>query len=284
MVGFCCCCIKKKTKKRNGSFTELSGNNSSAITSPGGREGRQSTMSSGKVQSIEVLSGNWKDLIEEVWKRDIRDVCVHTDIPRIGSKLTVVKIIDDKEFIVLEPEGSNHEGKVICERAIGGICEGVVGVEEKLRLLPILSEALTGFGDVSQPLKEFFRNKEININPKVLNVLKCCNQQALIPAYYPIKTSIAENIKDSRGTWRVKVTIEESGVVRIKHTKAQVSTDLTNSEPSFSFIWELEIITDSKVENISEMLLSISNLKFESSIPLSRQTKIRDRLSNFLKD
>jgi hypothetical protein len=189
---------------------------------------------------------NWQADLINVWSRDVKDLPVHTDVPRIASKLTISK---DGKPMTLAPSDDKF---VLVEQILFTLNLAIVGdvhAAEEFRQENRNSLILDPQAECARYLERIITSPRMN--PKVLNILKLCHQKIIFPAYYYIKYCLGEEIeiRDNRNSWRVNIDVQSSGVVTVKHTKGQRSAGYATElgDPMFEFDWELGFMTNSNV-------------------------------------
>jgi hypothetical protein len=238
-------------------------------------------LSKPKTATLEELASTWESVVRETWKKPVQHLPVHSDLPRLATKMTIVKFdgkLADNKF---DPTQITVTPKEACVLAVGALCECFHGTEERDRVEKKMEVVLKNKEDISIPLKQFLADDGSFADHRVTAVLKCCQQQLIIAAYYKIKHSIQETIRDIPGTWRVTVTHLPSGQVRILHCKKQRSeSNVPGSESTSTFVfdWELEIVTNDDLTQLTSLSVKIPRITFDDSVPSDKTAPIITRL------
>jgi len=81
--------------------------------------------------------------------------------------------------------------------------------------------------------------------PNWLSTLRCVNQGIVFPAVFHMKKLFTDKFayKDSKGSWKVRISILSKDVVEIQHRKGEKS-QLTGPQDNFSFTWNMTFRLD----------------------------------------
>jgi len=263
---------KKKKEKEMGCFFSTSAAPSSSLLT---EDGRHKT----SAWTEEFKESNWISDSQAIWSRNLKDLSVHMDLPRLGPRITLFK--EDEEVLFSQESDSKMERIKLLLVSIAKLCNEdsqlVTDIENKF-YDHINSD---GAGDPSQQLSNFL-TAVIPKDSKIERVLKLCHQKMVFPAFYCIKTKIFDKLpfKDYRGTWDVKIVFLPSNAL-VQHSKVQVSKDppAPGEEEEYKFRWCLNLsISGDDFGTFDEPKISIVSAETRRTLPLPRTNEIKDLL------
>eukprot|EP01098_Paradermamoeba_levis_P013196 TRINITY_DN5968_c0_g1_i1.p1 TRINITY_DN5968_c0_g1~~TRINITY_DN5968_c0_g1_i1.p1 ORF type:complete len:284 (-),score=39.26 TRINITY_DN5968_c0_g1_i1:88-939(-) len=222
----------------------------------------------------------WQDDTKEIWQREMRQLPVHIDLPRLCRKLY---IFDNQNMVCgnNETATSNNEIRDLI-----------------LRILLILSEYLDGdikrdevkarfegyfvnqqdTGNISSGLSKFL-NEVIGDNSKAGQVLKACHQKIIFPGFYLIKSKIYPQLpfRDVRSSWQVYINFHPDHVV-IQHRKSQQDK---GEAVEFQFEWQLEIVLNRDISDIIGVSAQVLSYTISDKVSPNRRQEIDSIFKNF---
>lgn len=227
----------------------------------------------------EFKESNWISDSQNIWSRNLSDLSVHMDLPRLGPRITLFH--EDEEVIFSQPTDSKMERIKLLLIEIAKLAH------EDDQLISDLETKFydhinkEGAGDASQQLSHYL-TAVIPKDSKIERVLKLCHQKMVFPAFYCIKTKIFDKLpfKDYRGTWDVKIVFLNDNVL-VQHSKIQVSKDMpaAGEDEEFKFRWCLNLsISGDDFGTFDEPKISIAYAETRRTLPLPRTNEIKDLL------
>jgi len=153
------------------------------------------------------------------------------------------------------------------------------GKDKEKQIKTTFANYIKGSGDMSQQLL-LMLGAEVGETSRLMSLLKVCHQKIILPAYYFIKANLFEELpfRDKRGSWRMKIILENDGSVIATHSKRQQSTAGSENDPEFEFEWSLSIIFD-KDMNINRLKVEIVDLLISKNISNDKRQEIQKAFS-----
>mmetsp|Transcript_16608 Transcript_16608/g.27229 ORF Transcript_16608/g.27229 Transcript_16608/m.27229 type:complete len:286 (+) Transcript_16608:171-1028(+) len=227
----------------------------------------------------EFKESNWISDSQNIWSRNLSDLSVHMDLPRLGPRITLFH--EDNEINFSQPTDTKMERIKLL------LIEIAKMAHEDDQLISDLETKFydhinkDGAGDASQQLSHYL-TAIIPKDSKIERVLKLCHQKMVFPAFYCIKAKIFDKLpfKDYRGSWDVKIVFLNDNVL-VQHSKIQVSKDTPapGEEEEFKFRWCLNLsISGDDLGTFDEPKISITYAETRRTLPLPRTNEIKDLL------
>jgi hypothetical protein len=140
-------------------------------------------------------------------------------------------------------------------------------------------------GEVSLQLEQWMKSwvgKYEDHQPNWLRVARCINQAIVFPAVFHMKKLLTDKYayKDSKGSWKVRVSILNKDTIEIHHRKGEKS-QLTGAQDNFSFSWSITFRLDLALNDI-DVSISIIDYIFDKEMDKNIRTEILNSMQPFL--
>jgi hypothetical protein len=232
--------------------------------------------------STEWKEDEWKDKTREIWARDISQLPVHTDIPRLGARM---KVYDSEGKLSMEEIPDTVSRGELVQRlliAISGSLDDHDSVSAlKEKYFSYIEES--GKGDISQQLLRFLV-ESLSSEGLTIKILKACHQKIVFPGFYHVKSRLFSHLpfKDMRGTWSMSIHLLENHF-EVRHRKAQVSQPPKGSPPDdlgdeFNFEWELRMDFDLTMSQMLEVDVRVVTINYRDDVSQDRRTQIENTI------
>jgi len=268
-----CASQPSETPKKHGSSDHA---RSKAVTSAGHQDWRES---------------QWRSDMASIWGKPIEQLPVHTDIPRLGTKVTILSNGENLTEAITSRNPKRPEQVKSLLMALANAL-GETDVAQKIESHFFDHINPDGEGDMSQQLLSFLHD-HLSETSRTNAVLRCCHQKLIFPGFYAIKHHIYNTLpfKDQRGTWEVCVDIRANRPVVVRHSKRQQPISDTREpahqtpEQEFTFQWELYIVLNDTFTALDRVGLKLLQVDVGTWVSSERADTIRNHLNtNFPKN
>jgi len=259
--------------KGNESDDEDDNRSSSSAPPKGGVSGPGST---------EWKEDEWKDKTREIWARDISQLPVHTDIPRLGARM---KVYDSEGKPTLEEIPDSVTRAELVQRLLiaisGSLNDHDSVTAEKEKYFEFVDDS--GKGDISQQLLRFLV-EALSGESLTVKVLKACHQKIVFPGFYHVKSRLFSHLpfKDMRGTWSMSIHLLENHF-EVRHRKSQVSQPPKGSPPDdlgdeFNFEWELRMDFNLEMSEMIDVDVRVVGINYRDDVSEDRRSVIENTI------
>eukprot|EP00008_Paramoeba_atlantica_P003289 CAMPEP_0201475628 /NCGR_PEP_ID=MMETSP0151_2-20130828/1012_1 /ASSEMBLY_ACC=CAM_ASM_000257 /TAXON_ID=200890 /ORGANISM="Paramoeba atlantica, Strain 621/1 / CCAP 1560/9" /LENGTH=265 /DNA_ID=CAMNT_0047855767 /DNA_START=64 /DNA_END=858 /DNA_ORIENTATION=+ len=244
----------------------------------GGSSGTPLSLGPSGPGSTNWKEDEWRDTVKNIWNREIGQLPVHTDIPRLGSRM---KVFDGEGKLTMEDIPEDTPRAELVQRLLSSVA-GALNDEESLEVVKskyyeYIDEG--GKGDISQQLLKLLV-EHFPKSGKTIKILKACHQKIVFPGFYHIKSKFFEQLpfKDMRGTWTMSIHLLENHY-EVRHRKTQIAqpakgASVDDPGGEFNFEWELRMDFDSNMKELLEVDVSILSIAYRDDVSEQRKGQI----------
>lgn len=182
-----------------------------------------------------------------------------------------------------EVKDKNYSTILSMKRVITGISKELETPELHQMIVDELSkpEHMSFAGDIEVWVENFFNTVGTEI--KTAKLLKAVTQSIIHIATYHIKTKIKNDIMtgDVRGPegWQIVILFARE-VIYVTHRRREKSIDALGPKSQFWYEWELNIVFDKKLNDITSTTLKITDIGYGEDIDIKNKEKLSNLFCN----
>mmetsp|Transcript_29026 Transcript_29026/g.81203 ORF Transcript_29026/g.81203 Transcript_29026/m.81203 type:complete len:282 (+) Transcript_29026:250-1095(+) len=229
--------------------------------------------------STDWKEDEWKDKTRDIWSRDLVNLPVHMDIPRLGARMKIVGLGEEGEEKAFTEDKSRPE---LVKEILLNIAQAVEDPQSVENIENHYFDHIDaeGKGDIAQQLLKFFQ-EHVSDTCRMAKILKACHQKIVFPGFYQIKSKLYSQLpfKDLRGTWTMSIHLIK-GRIEVRHRKRQVSLSKESYNPDnpageFDFEWELRMVFDSELQFMSNVDVLVVHINYRDDVDEERRKDVK---------
>jgi hypothetical protein len=224
------------------------------------------------------------DSLMEIMHKPLLRLPISVDLPRLARKITLYDDDNDERVIEANEDADDSRALLVC--TILSELSRLVGDSEQVRstIEQQARDFITDQGDMATGIMAFF-TEVLTANgveePKVIGVLRGCNQSTLAPAVMRLKKTLAMPYKDKRSSWLVDIHVADNRVI-VTHRKIEEAWLDSYQDPAefyFDFTWHLEVEFDRQTAQLQQVRLKIVHVTFPETASSQRRKQVLQSLS-----
>ena len=239
-------------------------------------------------QDVAVLDASEPilDSLSKIWARDLDDLPVAKDLPRLARRIAVYGRGDQQLFKIEEENFSAQFSIDAVKDLLLALCSRLNPDTDEVERVRVELEKISSESNSNSEEEEFCHRMLAIVQKSskpVIATVKAIHQDVVLHATVELKTHLTakyltKDVRSAEG-WRIVVRLPTEGVVHIYHVKREQSLDVGGDKTNhYEFEWELRMTFDGKMKEMHSAQIRVLNLFLAESMDAKLEKDLRKHL------